>query len=43
MTSKFGGYGKRLIRRHSISGLPPETRKSQINDLTFHLEEVEKE
>ena len=28
---------------HSNTGLPPETRKSQINNLTLHLKELERE
>ena len=28
---------------HSITGLPQETRKSQVNNLTLHLEQLEKE
>ena len=28
---------------HSITGLPQETRKSQINNLTLHLKQLEKE
>ena len=28
---------------HSDTGLPQETKKSQINKLTFHLRESEKE
>ena len=28
---------------HSDTGLPQETKKSQINNLTFHLRESEKE
>ena len=28
---------------HSITGLPQETRKIQINNLTLHLKQLEKE
>ena len=28
---------------HSITGLPQETRKSDINNLTLHLKQLEKE
>ena len=28
---------------HNITGLPQETRKSQINNLTLHLKQLEKE
>ena len=28
---------------HSITGLPRETEKSQINNLTLHLKQLEKE
>ena len=28
---------------HSNTGLPQETRKSQINNLTLHLKQLEKE
>ena len=30
-------------KNHSITGLPQETRKSQINNLTLHLKQLEKE
>ena len=30
-------------KSHSITGLPQETRKSQINNLTLHLKQLEKE
>ena len=30
-------------RVHSNTGLPQETKKSQINNLTLHLKQLEKE
>lgn len=45
MTSKFGGYSKSGNWREVciISGLPQETRKFQINYLTFQAKELAKE
>ena len=39
------GHGKSSAKGkvHSVTCLPQETRKSQINDLTLHLKQLEKE
>ena len=39
------GHRKSSFKRevHSDTGLPQETKKSKINNLTLHLKELEKE
>ena len=39
------GFSKSSAKRkvHSITSLPQETEKSQINNLTLHLKQLEKE
>ena len=40
----MGHYKSSAKRKvHSTTGIPQETRKSQINNLTLHLKQLEKE